>query len=118
MVVLMIGNRLGHLKELAKTLHLCEDEVIFAQTRTELQMIDLKEVKIVFVDLLWTYKDKNPANIELAIRQLRDAGFIGTIEACAINPHGNSYIVKLLGGLSVWGTPEEKEYPDLFWKSC
>ncbi|MCL5410567.1 MAG: hypothetical protein M1324_01785 [Patescibacteria group bacterium] len=113
MIVLMIGSRLNYLRGLAEALHLRDDNVIFAQTGSELAKIDIKAIRVTFVDLLWLYSDKNPANIGLAIRQLRKSGYAGTIEACANNLNSNSYIARLLGGSKIWEDPEEREYPDL-----
>ena len=112
MKVLFIGSRLNYLEELAKALHLRDDEVVFAQTGSRLAKIDLKEIRIIFVDLLWLYESRNPANIDAAIRQLRESGYTGIIEGCANNPHNNSCIVDVLGNSSVWEAPEDKEYPD------
>jgi len=113
MIVLLIGNKLDYLKKVATALHLRDDEVIFAQTRTELEKIELKKVRIVLIDLFWLYESRNIANIGSAIKWLREKGYTGTIEACANNPHSNINIVKELGNSSVWEVPEAREYPDL-----
>lgn len=113
MKVLMIGNRSDHLRKIARAIRLRRNQMIFIRNGAELTKVDVGNIKVVFIDLLWEFEDHNPANVELAIQQLRNAGYMGIIEGCAINPHGNSYIADLLGE-SLWDkSPEERELPDL-----
>ena len=114
MKTLFIGSNLGYLGRLRDALSLSKDEVFLVHTAAELAEVDIREVGVVFLDLLWqSENEKRDTNIDSAIKLLHKAGYKGRIEACANNPHGNSYIAKLLGGSTVWEDPEEREYPDL-----
>lgn len=114
MEVLFIGSDLGYLDRLRNALSLSTNEVSLVQTAGDLAKVDVKVVKIVFLDLLWNESNKSNTNIDSAIKLLRETSYTGTIEPCAANPHSNSYIAKLLGGSSVWEQePEAKELPDL-----
>jgi hypothetical protein len=95
--VLFVGEDSSFFQEAAEELGLADDQIVCAKSETELHKLcrDIGKVELVLVDLFYLGSCENKISTDLAIRQLREAGYKGTIAPCTNSPIANGYLCKL-----------------------
>ncbi len=99
MKVLLVGNNIGYLQQLAGGLDLKKGSYEIVQTERELRMLQEPSVNfdLVLLDTFIISTGGGQVISDRAIKLLRSNGYEGVIGACTPNPIINSYLANRCG---------------------